>query len=239
VLAVEVADGGARHAVAVKPPADPLIRGPIDDPGRPVVLYVHGGGWFFTGASWVRHPSVARWARARVAVWSTDYRPRARSLADVERAYRAVRRRVGPKRRVCIHGESSGAQLALMVAARHPSVDCVIAGSGVVDLAAVPATSSLRTMIDRELLPHGGMRRWDPLTNAARIRQPVLLIHHRDDPVVAAAQSRHLASTLSHATLIELPRAASGPRSYHGPRTTANAKARAWRAARRLVVADP
>jgi dipeptidyl aminopeptidase/acylaminoacyl peptidase len=220
----------------VKAPADPLIRGPIDDPRKPLVLYVHGGGWFFTGPNWVRHPSVERWARAHVAVWSTDYRPGARSLADVERAYRTVRRRVGSNRRVCIHGESAGAELALMVAARHRSVDCVVAGSGVVDLASVPATSSLRPMIDRELLPNGGLRRWDPLTNAARISQPVLLIQHRADPIVAAAQSRRLARALSRAALIELPRAASGPASYHGPRTTAEADSRAWRAALRLVI---
>jgi acetyl esterase/lipase len=156
VLAIVAACGGASHAVApaaapVKAPADPLIRGPIDDPRRPLVLYVHGGGWFFTGPKWVRHPSVERWARAHVAVWSTDYRPGARSLTDVEQAYRTVRRRVGPNRRVCIHGESAGAELALIVAARHRSVDCVVAGSGVVDLAAVPVTSSLRPIIDREL----------------------------------------------------------------------------------------
>jgi acetyl esterase/lipase len=200
------------------------------------VLYVHGGGWVYSGPAMTRNRTVRRWRGEGVAVWSTDYRPGAASLGDVERAYATVRRRVGLRRRVCLHGESAGAQLALMVAAREPSVDCVISDSGVVDLAAVPRTSELRPIIDGALLAHGGLRRWDPLTNARRIRQPVLLVAHRDDPVVSPDQSRRLAAALAHAAFIELPPGPrTGPASYHGRHTTPAADHRAWRVGVRLV----
>lgn len=225
-----------KRAVAI---AEPLVLGPIDDADAPVVLYVHGGAWAYTGPLTVDHPTVRRWARAGVAVWSADYHPGARSLGDVERAYARLRARLGARRRICLHGESAGAELALMVAARYPSVDCVVSGSGVVDLAAVPGGTKLRRVVDEALLANGGLRRWDPLTNADRIRQPVLLIHHAADPLVAAAQSRRLARALRDAAYLELPRGPrDGPPTYHGPPTTTAADRRQWRAAVRLVRHD-
>ena len=237
--AAVVACGAEAQGVrAVRPAAAaaPYVGGALDDPGTPVVLFVHGGGWLYGGAAMTHNRTVRRWRREGVAIWSTNYRPGAASLGDVARAYATVRRRVGPRRRVCLHGESSGGQLALMVAARASSVDCVISDSGVVDLAAVPRTSGLRPIIDGWLLADGGMRRWDPLTNARRIRQPVLLVHHREDPVVSPDQSRRLAAALARAAFVELPPGPrTGPVSYHGRHTTAAADRRAWRAAVRLV----
>ena len=215
--------------------APSVIRGPIGDPGRPVVLYIHGGGWVYTGATLTNDPVVERWARADVAVWSTDYRPGFLSLPDVEAAYRDVRRAVGPGRRVCAHGASAGAQLALILASRAPGLACVVSDSGVVDLRRVPGDTELAEVVRTILVPHGGYRRWDPLTNAARIPQPVLLVAHRDDPLVPPAQSRRMARALQRAAYVELP-AGRGPRSYHGPRTTVRADRAAWAAMRRLVV---
>ena len=222
-------------AAASSAPAAPYIRGPIGDAKRPVVLYVHGGGWVYTGDAWVRNPVVARWARAGIAVWSTDYRPGHLSLPDVRRAYRALRERVGRRRRICVHGDSAGAQLALMLASRARSIRCVVAGSGVVDFKRVPDDNPLSQIIREDLLPYGGYRRWDPFTNAARIEQPVLLVAHPDDPAVPAAQSRRLARALPRAAYLELPRG-NGPPSYHGPRTTARGDRAAWAAMRRLVL---
>ena len=179
--------------------------------------------------------SFERWARAGVAVWSTDYRPGYLSLPDVEDAYRDVRRTVGPGRRVCVHGDSAGAQLALILASRAPDIDCVVSNSGVVDLRSLPDDLDLTDVVKTILVPHGGYRRWDPLTNAARIAQPVLLVAHRDDPLIPPAQSRRMARALSRAAYVELP-AGRGPRSYHGPRTTVRADRAAWAAMRRLVI---
>jgi acetyl esterase/lipase len=217
--------------------APPLIRGPIDDPSVPVVLYIHGGAWFLTGAAYTRHPAVDRWARAGVAVWSTDYRRDYDSLPDVEYAYRRLRERVGAGRRVCAHGDSAGGQLALMLAARFRSVRCVISNSGAIDLRAMPRGSMLEFQVRHWLLPFGGLRRWDPLTNAKRIRQPVLLIAHTGDPVVPVRQSRRVGRVLPRSLYIELPPGPEGgPASYHGPATTVRADRRAWAAMRRLVL---
>jgi acetyl esterase/lipase len=216
--------------------AAPVIRGPLADPGVPVVFFVHGGGWLETGPELTAGSTVERWAQAGAAVWSTDYRRSYDSLPDVEWAYGQLRERVGPDRRVCTHGQSAGAQLALMVAAANPDVACVISDSGAVDLARMPEGSFIEIEVEDWLLAHGGLERWDPVTNARRIRQPVLLVAHPEDPVVPVAHSRRLHRRLPRSAYLELPPGpADGPASYHGAPTTERAAARAWRAMRRLV----
>lgn len=217
--------------------APPLIRGPLNDRTRPVLLYVHGGSWFLTGAPYTKHPVVHKWARADVAVWSTDYRRDYDSLPDVEQAYRQLRQRVGSDRRVCVQGDSAGGQLALMLAANFGSISCVISNSGAIDFRHMPANSLLEVEVTQWLLPFGGLKRWDPLTNAARIKQPVLVIAHRQDPIVPVEQSRRIARALAHDAYIELPPGPkAGPASYHGPTTTVRADRTAWRAMKRLVI---
>ena len=132
--------GGAKAlgllcALVVLPAADAQagmhIRwsGPRD--ARAGVVLLHGGAWKEVGpaATAALQPAADRFARLGLRVANVDYRPGAASLTDARRALRRLHRR-----RVCVYGESAGGQLALMLAARHRSVRCVITVGAVGDL---------------------------------------------------------------------------------------------------------
>lgn len=225
------------HRQPGEPLAAPIIEGPMRDRRAPVLLYLHGGGWVITGRQALddNRATIRRWSSKGVAVWGADYRRDGLSLPDAEAAYRALRRRVGSRRRICILGESSGGALALLVAAKYSRIDCVVTYAAVGDLRLL-TSGPLATEVEDWLLPDGGYRRWDPMTNARRVRQPVVLVHHVADTTVPALHSRRLQRRLPHATLIELGSAGpSGVRTAHGQRTTREAERRAFRIALRLV----
>jgi acetyl esterase/lipase len=95
-----------------------------------VMMVIHGGGWTVAG-----RPVVAA-LRGRAAAWrdrgwitvNTTYRACAPSADDVLAAFDATAAAY-PDRPICISGESAGAHLALLIAARRPGVACVI-GTG-------------------------------------------------------------------------------------------------------------
>jgi len=225
------------HRLPGEPLAAPIIEGPIRDRKAPVLLYLHGGGWVITGRQALEdnRATIRRWSSKGVAVWGADYRRDRLSLPDAEAAYRSVRRRVGNRRRVCLLGESSGGALALLLAARYPRIACVVTYATVGDLRLL-TSGPLASQVEDWLLPYGGYRRWDPMTNAGRVRQRVLLIHHDADTTVPPAHSRRLRGRLQRSRLIELRTAGpSGIRTTHGQRASRAVERRAFRAALRLV----
>ncbi len=131
-------------------------------------------------------------------------------------------------------GESSGGALALLLAARHPKIRCVVAYAPVGDLR-LARSGPIGDEVRNWLLPFGGYRRWDPLTNARKVRQDVLLVHHVADRTVPVLHSRRLIRRLAKAVLIELPLTASGTRTTHGERTPATTARKAFERAVRLV----
>ena len=225
------------HRQPGEPLAAPIIEGPIRDRRAPVLLYLHGGGWVVTGRQALddNRATIRRWSSKGVAVWGADYRRDGLSLPDAEAAYRSVRRRVGSRRRICVLGESSGGALALLLAAKYSKIACVVTYAAVGDFRLL-TSGPLATEVKDWLLPVGGYRRWDPMTNARRVRQRVLLVHHVDDATVPALHSRRLHRRLPRSTLIELQSSgARGARTTHGQRTSRGAERRAFRAALRLV----
>ena len=199
-----------------------------------VMMLIHGGAWEKIGQATLN--SMAReGSRWQAAGWETvnaDYRPCAHSLRDVEATYRAIRASVGPGTPICISGQSAGAHLALMLAARRRDVACV--------LAAAPPTD-LRTMASQgeryaghgvapEHLDEGaawvqekgrtafGARSAATMSTvnyAARIRAPVFLSAAAEDDLVPVAQQYEMARALRAAgRTVQLDVLAPGSTGY-------------------------
>ena len=205
--------------------------GPRD--ARAGVVVLHGGAWSATGPEITAslRPAARRFARLGLRVANVDYRPGAASLTDARRALRRLHRR-----RVCVYGESAGGQLALLLAARHRSVRCVITVGAVGDLPGLRRDHAIKPLIDLATRAwaheHGGLRAHSPLTFARRLRIPVLLAGLRHDPIVPVAQQRRLAARLPRARLLLQ---ASGERPFVHGKASAAALRRLHRAEARLV----
>lgn len=125
----------AREAAAAEPREDVAEVLDVDADGVParlyrpegavpgVVVHVHGGGFVFNDVD-VHDPGARRLAnRTAMSVLSVDYRrpPEHRFPAapdDVSAASGWAQRELGGP--VCAHGDSAGANLALVAALRHP-----------------------------------------------------------------------------------------------------------------------
>ena len=179
---------------------------------RGIVLVIHGGAWTLNGPEALAsvRGETRRLNRRGWITHSIDHRPLHRSFADVRRAYDALRRR-HPRIRICVHGTSSGGHLALMLAQRRRSVDCVIAVGPPSDLVRWPRDAAAVWNAVRSLERRVSLRRWSPARQARRIRQPVLLIHDQRDAIVPFGQSLQLARRLPRVKLVGL---CPGPVTY-------------------------
>jgi dipeptidyl aminopeptidase/acylaminoacyl peptidase len=118
--------------------------------------------------------------------------------------------------RVAIVGFSQGGQVALLAAARDPRLAAVAAYYPVTDVARWKVTTSnadIPGYISAVCEPGGASGR-SPLSRAADIRAPVLLVHGDADTRVPTEQSRLMAEALAAvgrpAQLFLLPGAAHG-----------------------------
>jgi dipeptidyl aminopeptidase/acylaminoacyl peptidase len=225
LLAVLVPDAPGARA-----PAE--IQRPKGEP-RGIVLLIHGGGWTASGPEAVAtvRGDARRFTQRGWLTYNVDHRPLQHAFADVRRTYDRLRRR-HPRIRICVHGVSSGGHLALMLAQRRPSVDCVIAVGAPSDLAHWPRRARAVYDVVRSLRRRVSLRRWSPVRQARRIRQPVLLIHDQNDQIVPFAQSRRLARRLPHAELVGL---CPGPVAYVHTNVAPACLRRAYRAEARLL----
>jgi dipeptidyl aminopeptidase/acylaminoacyl peptidase len=222
-----------------------LLYTPSSPPGAgrlPMIVLVHGGPTGQATAAW--HPEIAYWVSRGWAVLrpnprgSTGYgrayaqalagRWGERDVADVVAGIRTAGREgwCDPAR-VAIRGASSGGMVALLVAARAPDlVRAVVSESGVTDLHDLAATthrfeSRYTDWLVGEL-PGSAQRYTDrsPVTCAATIRAPVLVLHGTDDEVVPAAQAAALVSALERAGAVVDHRCYEG--AGHGLRSAAH-----------------
>jgi acetyl esterase/lipase len=104
-----------------------------------VMLIVHGGAWMKTGVGAVQamRADADRW---RARGWETvnlTYRACGESLGDVLWFYDTARTRFGSGAKICAHGYSAGATLALLIAALRPDVYCVASQAGPTDLSRI------------------------------------------------------------------------------------------------------
>jgi len=191
---------------------------------KPLVIYVHGGGWMGgtsrNAAAYANFPAVlADLASRGYVVASLNYRlgGEARFPAateDVDAAIRWLRAHAADygidKARVAIWGGSAGGQLAALAA-----TDCAPAvGKGESDC--VQAAAIWYGVFDIPALPNGGPpyfagngAKASAVTFLDAKDPPFLLIHGTDDKTVPVAQSRAMAEKLKaigvRSEYIELP----------------------------------
>lgn len=124
-----------------------------------IMVLLHGGGWFMTGPGGIEtlRESAGKWRDRGWRTVNATYRPCSTSIDDVLRLHDQVVKHYGNTLPLCVLGQSAGGHLALMVAARRPDVDCVIAQGAISDGAALaaqdaPGADGTQTLGPRVLL---------------------------------------------------------------------------------------
>jgi acetyl esterase/lipase len=191
-----------------------------DTDGRPVVLIVHGGGWWTETKERFDHLAV-RFAAEDLLAISINYRrvgeggvfPNA--VLDLQCALAWVHEHAarlgGDPERITLFGYSAGAQLAGLVgvASERPDLrpDCgrpgpvrpaaVIAGAGPMDLRRLGWASEVQDFLggSAQEIPEVYARA-SPLENVGESEPPFLLLHGDQDLYVPAEHSERMHSAL-------------------------------------------
>jgi acetyl esterase/lipase len=208
------------NAVAPYTIGAPTNAAERNQPVKRVMMLLHGGGWYTVGqgALNLTQGGADLWRDAGWEAINVDYLPCRRSLASALAMFDLVRAYSGPDVPVCISGDSSGAQLALMIASRRDNVSCVIANGPPTDLvriarqgvhAAIAGTGpallaqGALSAAGKALAAFGkdGLRPASPIRRAARINTRVLLATAGDDQMIPIAQ----VASMAHALLLARP----------------------------------
>jgi acetyl esterase/lipase len=228
------------------PPAPPVkfipaVQAPVsaDPVGAPVgtMLIVHGGGWTGHDGDVQRHLLTARGDLFLARGWrvvSVDYDEGPQGIQDVMDVAGAELARGTSNGPLCIYGESSGGHIALMVAARMRSIDCVIGVGTPTDLKlyadeeagnANPKVGLVTSQISRLFgTTADALAPFDLVTLAPQIRADILLVREADDVLVNADQAQRFIDARPTTQFLELePGDPSNPQAafVHGTTTDA------------------
>jgi acetyl esterase/lipase len=164
------------------------------------MLMVHGGGWQGPGPKsqqYLMEQPGDMLVNRGWRVVSLDYDAGTEGIADVlNAAGQELRRAEGNL--LCLYGESAGAQMALVVAARLKAVDCVIAAGAPTDFHAYTAEANASGDSDRKIIA-GQMENvfgssddltapWEPLRLSKQIFSDVLMLREADDRLMPREQ---------------------------------------------------
>jgi acetyl esterase/lipase len=164
------------------------------------MLMVHGGGWQGPGTKSQKflmdQPGKMLVERGWRVV-SLDYNAGTQGVIDVlSAAGQELRRAEGSP--LCLYGESSGAQIALVVASRLKAVDCVIAAGAPTDFHAYMAEArssgdDARKTIAGQMEHVFGSTEdvtapWEPIKLSKMITSDVLMLRESDDSLVPREQ---------------------------------------------------
>jgi acetyl esterase/lipase len=176
---------------------------------RGLLILIPGGGWSGINKAALQGMVATSVVFTRVGyeTMSVDYRAGAQGLEDVNRFYEQARKRVGSKLPICALGVSAGAQVAMMLAVRHPDLRCVIGLAGPTDLASLNKEGGSKAGYRLALQAFGqsGLAKQSPINYASTIKAKLLLAYAQNDPLVPPGQGRELATKLASAHVIVLP----------------------------------
>jgi acetyl esterase/lipase len=180
-------------------PAESLVNSPSSGV-RGTMLMVHGGGWQGPGAKsqkfLMEQPGNMLVERGWRVV-SLDYNAGTQGIIDVLNA--AGQELGGAEGNLlCLYGESSGAQIALVVASRLKAVDCVIAAGAPTDFHVYMAEArssgddSRKTIAGQMEHVFGSTEDvtapWEPIKLSKMITSDVLMLRESDDSLVPREQ---------------------------------------------------
>jgi acetyl esterase/lipase len=204
-------------ALTPRAPLAPAITADPDGAARGTMIMVHAGGWagHDTRAQelLMRSPGVLLREHGWRVV-SIDYEEGKAGLDDVLRTVGAEIARKTSNGPLCLYGESSGAHLALVAAARRGrEIDCVVGLGTPTDLRLYEATAASGSR-DQQIVDHqireffgttvGELEPWDPVSLAAKISANVLLLREGDDVAVPASQAKRFAAAHPATTTLTL-----------------------------------
>ena len=193
-------------------PAGGLFALAAKQPEKPVVLYVHGGGWIKGDRDRVYH--LPAWAKERGYVLvSIDYRPVPKTnidgqVSDVVRAINWTRNHIttygGDPSRIVIMGHSAGSHLVSMVAAKKLGGD--IRGVVANDVQAYDLAEYYRLRNNSHARVYraafgtnrADWARWSPMTWVKQNSgfPPFLILHSRSDGERRKKLANHFAVAL-------------------------------------------
>jgi dipeptidyl aminopeptidase/acylaminoacyl peptidase len=173
-----------------------------------VMLLIHGGGWQPSPSGYEEQKGSAPtlWAQGYATV-AVAYDAGAKGFKQIVAVYKEARRQF-PGLPICASGISAGGNFALMLAAREPDLDCVLASAAPTDLAQLAAQDpeadeSYQAAIDA--FGSDGLAKFSPLRFASKIKAKTMLVFSATDPVVPVEQGREMARALPEAKLIVVP----------------------------------
>jgi acetyl esterase/lipase len=230
-----------KDSEAVAPVAAPITADPPAGRAHGTMIMVHGGGWaghdVHAQQVLMEIPGKGLLARGWRVV-SVDTKEGKGGLQNVLETIDSEIARKTSNGPMCLYGESSGAHLALVAAARRRAIDCVIGLGTPTDLpryesegptSSEPRVRQVAAQIKKffgstsaELAP------WNPVGLASSIRADVLLLREGDDPIVSPTYAARFQAASPGTKVVELDPGTPAQRFVHG---TISARGRAQYAA--------
>ena len=210
----------------IPPVQAPLATDPAG-PARGTMILVHAGGWAghdgYAQEELLKNPGSLFLARGWRVV-SIDYEEGAGGLHDVLNAAGAELARNTSAGPLCIYGESSGAHLALLAAARLRAIDCVVGVGTPTDLHLYTAEAAVSSDDRVKLVSSQIMRLfgttpeatapWNLVSVAPQIHADVLLVHEVDDELVTSVHAQLFKNARPTTQLLELDPGDKSNRSH-------------------------
>ena len=210
----------------IAPVAGPAAEDPAGMTPRGTMLMVHAGGWAGHDAHaqglLMDRPGDMLVARGWRVV-SIDYNEGTQGLQDVLNVAGDELARKSSDGPLCIYGESAGAHLALVAAARLRAIDCVIGIGTPTDLplyqsqAAISPDARIRLVASQITRFFGNtleqIAPWNLVSLAPSIHADVLLMHEADDSVVSALHDARFQAVRPTTQTVELEAGSPGASS--------------------------